>query len=561
MTTFFQILGGLGVFLFGLRIMSSGLQQVAGERMRAVLAKVTSNRFAGIAAGCAITCVIQSSSATTVMIVSFANAGLLTLTQAIGPIMGANIGTTFTGWLVSLLGFKVDISAFALPVIGLGFPLSFVDSAKARQWSNVLVGFGFLFLGLEFLKNGVPDIGAHPEALEFLKNWSGYGVGSTLLFVLVASVLTVVIQSSSAMMAITITMAAAGWIDFPIAAAMVLGENIGTTVTAWLASLGANRVAKRVARVHMLFNVIGVLWMLPLLSLILQGIDAVIPGDPMSDPLACPTHLAAFHTFFNLANTALLMWFVPQLARVATWMIPTSEDETAEVTRLKPLQMGLLTAPELALFEVRRALQQMVEVVEQMFGQLAEVLTHPNAKLGNVVESIKRGETRTDEMEEEIVAFCAHLAGTGSSPALGEEVTVALDMAKYLERCGDYCMNLVLLAQRRYDKGYKFNEMADKDLAEMIGLVGKSLSVTHHSLVPEGQPKKGEAQLIEREINKLRDRARKRHAESMQQGTLGVREGLVFIDMLNNMERLGDCTLRVVEVSSDSPAARAERAA
>ena len=529
--------------------------------MKAILGYVTKNRVAAIAAGAGITALIQSSSATTVMIVSFANAGLLTLTQAVGPIMGANIGTTFTGWLVSLLGFKVDISAFALPVIGIGFPLSFVDSAKARQWSNVLVGFGLLFLGLEFLKSGVPDIGAHPEALEFLKNWSGYGVGSTLLFVLVASVLTVVIQSSSAMMAITITMAAAGWIDFHIAAAMVLGENIGTTVTAWLASLGANRVAKRAARVHMLFNLIGVLWMLPLLSLILRGIDAAIPGDPSTDPLACPTHLAAFHTFFNLANTSLLMWFVPQLARVATWMIPPTEDETVEVARLKPLQMGLLTAPELALFEVRRALQQMVEVVEQMFGQLSEVLTHPKSKLGNVVDSIKRGETRTDEMEEEIVAFCAHLAGTGSSPALGEEVTVALDMAKYLERCGDYCMNLVLLAQRRYDKGYKFNETADKDLAEMIGLVGKSLSVTHHSLTPEGQPKKGEAQLIEREINKLRDRARKRHAESMQQGTLGVREGLVFIDMLNNMERLGDCTLRVVEVSSASPAARAERAA
>lgn len=561
MITLFQILGGLGVFLFGLRIMSAGLQQVAGERMRAILAKVTGNRFAGIAAGCAITCVIQSSSATTVMIVSFANAGLLTLTQAIGPIMGANIGTTFTGWLVSLLGFKVTISAFALPVIGLGFPLSFLDSARARQWSNVLVGFGLLFLGLEFLKNGVPDIGAHPQVLEFLKDWSGYGIGSVLLFIAVASVLTVIIQSSSAMMAITLTMAAAGWIDYHIAAAMVLGENIGTTATAWLASLGANRVAKRVARVHMLFNIIGVLWMLPLMHLVLQGIDALLPGNPATDPLACPTHLAAFHTFFNLANTAVLVWFVPQLGRIATWMVPPSEDEAVEVMRLKPLQIGLLSAPELALFEVRRALQQMVEVVEQMFGQLSEVLTHPKSKLGNVVESIKRGETRTDEMEEEIVAFCAHLAATGSSPALGEEVTVALDMAKYLERCGDYCMNLVLLAQRRYDKGYKFNEMADKDLAEMIGLIGKSLSVTHHSLTPEATPKRGEAQLIEREINKLRDRARKRHAEAMQQGSLGVREGLVFIDMLNNMERLGDCSLRVVEVSSESPAARAERAA
>ena len=555
MTNFFQILGGLGVFLFGLRLMSTGLQQAAGEQMRSFLAKVTSNRVAGVLVGCGITCLIQSSTATTVMVVSFANAGLLTLVQAVGPIMGANIGTTVTAWLVSLLGFKVNIAAFALPIIGVGFPLSFFSSVKTKQWSNVMVGFGLMFMGLEFLKTGVPDIGAHPEALEFLKNWSQYGVVSQLIFILAAAILTVMVQSSAAMMTITLTMTASGWIDFHIAAAMVLGENIGTTVAANLASLGANKVAKRVARIHTMFNLFGVLWMLPLLSVILGVIDQVIPGDPITEPISRPMHLAALHSFFNISNTFLLVWFVPQLARIAEKLVPQTEEEAAEITRLKPLQLGILNAPELSLFEVRRALVQMEELVAQMFGQLSEVLTHPKSKLGNVVESIKRGESRTDEMEEEIVAFCAHLAGSGSSPALGEEVTKALDMAKYLERCGDYCMNLVLLAQRRYDKGYEFNDMAAKDLDDIIGLAGKSLSLAGHALVPENTPKKAEALLVEKEINKLRDRARKRHAESMQAGTLGVREGLVFIDMLNNMERLGDCSLRIVEISSELPMA------
>ena len=257
MSSVLTILGGLGVFLFGLRIMSAGLQKMAGNRLRAILAGLTVNRFAGIVSGFLVTCAVQSSSATTVLVVSFANAGLLTLAQAIGLVMGANIGTTITAWIVALFGFKIKISAFALPIIGIGFPLSLIGSRRSQQISEVMVGFGLLFLGLKFLKDGVPNLKDSPEAFEFLTNLAHYGFGSILLFVLAGLIVTVIVQSSSASTAIVLTMVAKGWIPLELAAAMALGANIGTTVTAQLAVNGANRNAKRVAHFHTLFKIIG----------------------------------------------------------------------------------------------------------------------------------------------------------------------------------------------------------------------------------------------------------------------------------------------------------------
>ena len=275
MTELFTVLGGLGVFLFGLRIMSGGLQKLAGTRLRSVLGGLTRNRFTGVFSGFLITCAVQSSSATTVLVVSFANAGLLTLTQTLGLVMGANIGTTVTAWIVSLLGFKLKIAAFALPIIGLGFPLSLLKSPRTKHLSEVMIGFGLLFLGLSFLKDAVPDFKSNPAAFEFAQSLTGFGFGSTLLFVLLGTVLTVAVQSSSASTAITLTMVAKGWIDLDLAAAMILGENIGTTITAQLASIGANRDARRVATFHTLFNVIGVCWMLLAMPLVL----GLIPHD------------------------------------------------------------------------------------------------------------------------------------------------------------------------------------------------------------------------------------------------------------------------------------------
>ncbi len=550
MTNLLMILGGVGVFLYGLRIMSNGLQKAAGDRLRSILNGLTKNRFTGVFAGFLITCAVQSSSATTVMIVSFANAGLLDLAQAIGPIMGANIGTTITGWMVSLLGFKISITKFALPIIGIGFPLSFINSRHAKQWSEVLVGFGLLFLGLKFLKDGVPDLKQNPEQLAWLQEWATMGFWSIILFILVGTVLTIIVQSSSATMTITLAMAAKGWIGFDVAAAMVLGENLGTTITAYIASIGANRSAKRVARSHTLFNVFGVVWMLPLMVPVLGMIDGIIPGDPLTDPLATPTHLAAFHTFFNLTNTFLLVWFVPQIKKLVMLWVPFSEDEQHEKSHISLLQTGLLSTPELALYEVRLGLRNMVEVIRSMFGEVDEVLCHPQKKLGAVVDEIKRGEDRTDQMEEEIVSFCAELGRAPISANASEEITRILDMANDLERMGDHCNNLVLLAQRRYDKGYVLPEEARTDLSEMIKLVMESIELSYNALEPECPSLVGEAKIIEAKVNDHRDTSRKRHARRMQEGEVKVREGLIFLDMLTDMEKLGDYAFNVTKMSS-----------
>ena len=545
MTTALVLIGGIGTFLYGLRIMSSGLQKVAGDRLRAILGGLTRNRFSGVFSGFLITCAIQSSSATTVLVVSFANAGLLSLFQCMGLIMGANIGTTVTGWLVALLGFKIQITAFALPVIGIGFPLSLINSDRAKQISEVLVGFGLLFLGLKFLKDGVPDIGAHPEALAWVQDLTQYGFGSTLLFILLGTGLTVVVQSSSATMAITLTMAAKGWIAYEDAAAMVLGENLGTTITATLASIGANRNAKRAAFFHSTFNIIGVLWIVPLMPWVLGLIE-----DNLHANIA--TRLAAFHTIFNVTNTFLLVWFAPQLENFVLWAFPRRAAETGEETHLRFLETGLLSTPELATHEARRALKQMVAVCGEAFAKLIEVYGSPEKKLGPVIEEIKSLEVQTDEMEEEIVDFCSQLARAGSSPRVGRDVAVYLELANDIERIGDHCMNLVLLAERRYEKGYAIPDSTRAELDDMAAAVKEFLERTEAILGSTTPSSLAEVKPLEARINKIRNKSRKTHAKRIQAGEMEVREGLIFLDMLTNMEKIGDYCWNVCSAITQS---------
>ena len=540
MSNVLTILGGLGVFLFGLRIMSGGLQKMAGGRLRAILAGLTRNRLAGVFSGFLITCAVQSSSATTVLVVSFANAGLLTLAQAIGLVMGANIGTTLTAWLVSLFGFKIEIAAFALPIIGVGFPLSLIKSNRAKQLSEVMVGFGLLFLGLAFLKDGVPDLKSNPDALSFVQSIAGYGFSSRILFVVIGTVLTIVVQSSSASTAITLTLVAKGWIELDLAAAMVLGENIGTTITAQLASIGANRNARRVATFHTVFNLIGVCWMLPAAPWVLAIIQGVIPGSAETSQLAATTQVALFHTSFNVTNTFLLMWFVPQLQSMVLWLVPRRDGEH-EGAHLRYLEAGLLETPELALVEARRGVQDMVGVCGTMFGKLREVLENPDKKLGNLVSEIRRQEQKTDEMEEEIIEFCAALSHHETTTGAMRTIARYLEMANDIERIGDHCLNLLLLAERRFDKGYRFNQDTQAQLEEMLSAVENFLKVTHRAMDGDkGKTAIADAKVLEQRINKLRTRSRKSHAERMQEGQVNVGVGLVFLDMMTNMEKIGD---------------------
>lgn len=538
MGSFLTILGGLGIFLFGLRIMSAGLQKMAGNRLRAILAGFTKNRITGIFSGFVITCAVQSSSATTVLVVSFANAGLLTLAQSMGLVMGANIGTTLTAWLVALLGFKIKISAFALPIIGIGFPLSLISSRRSRQISEIMIGFGLLFLGLKFLKDGIPDIKSNPEAFEFLQNMTQFGFGSVLLFILAGLIITVVVQSSSASTAIVLTMVAQQWIEIDLAAAMALGANIGTTVTAQLAVIGANKNAKRVAHFHTLFNVLGVLMIIPIIYPLLDIMEMVVPGSD-NDTLVITSRVAAFHTTFNILVTFVLFFFVSRLEKLVMWLVPIEEDET-DGAHLKFLQTGLLGTPELATIEARRALQNMVGVCGHMFENIKEVIDHPDKKLGSLVDDIKREEQKTDDMEEEIIAFCSQLARAGTSVQVGQRVATYLEIANDVERIGDHCMNLVLLAERRWEKKFQFSSDTQKQLREMMNSVGEFIEATEKTLDENGEESLAEVKLLESKINKIRNQSRKSHATRMQNGEVTVREGLIFLDMMTNMEKIGD---------------------
>lgn len=533
------IIGGLGIFLFGLRVMSAGLQKMAGNRLRAILAGLTVNRFTGIISGFLVTCAVQSSSATTVLVVSFANAGLLSLTQAMGLVMGANIGTTLTAWLVALFGFKVKISAFALPIIGIGFPLSLIGSRRASQISEIMVGFGLLFLGLKFLKDGVPDLKSNPEAFEFLVGLTQYGIGSIFIFVLAGLAVTVIVQSSSASTAIVLTMVAKGWIPLELAAAMALGANIGTTVTAQLAVIGANRNAKRVAHFHTLFNVIGVLMIIPLIDPLLHLMQTIVPGDPTDTEGVLPKQVAAFHTTFNILVTFVLFFFLNRLEKLVMWLVPQEGDER-EGAHLQFLQTGLMGTPELATVEVRRALQNMVKICGDMFGKLNQVIGNPEKKLGNLVDEIKQEEQKTDEMEEEIIDFCSQLSRAGSSLEVGKRVSIFLEIANDVERIGDHCMNLVLLAERRWEKKYTFSEGTQEKLNEMMESVNAFLEATERCLTPDAGNSLAEVKVLEAKINKLRDQSRKSHAKRMQEGDVKIREGLIFLDMMTNMEKIGD---------------------
>jgi phosphate:Na+ symporter len=551
MTELFTILGGLGVFLFGLRVMSGGLQKLAGAGLRSVLAGLTRNRFTGVFSGFLITCAVQSSSATTVLVVSFANAGLLTLTQALGLVMGANIGTTVTAWIVSLLGFKLKIAAFALPIIGFGFPLSLLKSPRTKHVSEVMIGFGLLFLGLSFLKDAVPDFQSNPAAFEFAQNLTGYGFGSTLLFVVLGALLTVAVQSSSASTAITLTMVAKGWIDLPLAAAMILGENIGTTITAQLASIGANRNARRVATFHTLFNVIGVIWMLVAMPFALSLIRMIISGDAETNILVATTQVALFHTLFNVTNTGVLIGFVSKLEAIVLRFVPIRDDER-EQTHLEFLETGLLGTPELAGVEVRRGVEQMVTICRDAFTNVTEVITNPDKRLGNVVEDVWREEQKTDEMELEIIEFCSRWARSGTSELVGRDVARYLEMANDIERIGDHCTNLVLLAQRRFDKGYSFDSGAQNELADMAEQVDKFLEMTIASLRTPNAIDMTSAKIVEERINHQRDESRQSETKRVEQAGYDLRRGLLYLDMMTNMEKIGDYCWNVIKMMHKS---------
>ena len=411
------LIGALGMFLYGMNMMSSGLQKAAGDGLRRFVASMTSNPLKGVTTGLGVTAVIQSSSATTVMVVSFVNAGILTLTQAIGVIMGANIGTTFTAWIISLFGFSADISILAVPLMAIGFVMSLSKKGKTRDISEIIVGFSLLFLGLSFMKNSVPDLETNPEVLSFIQSWGGHGVWSVLLFILVGTTLTLVLQSSSATVALTLVFLNMGWIQFDMAAAMVLGENIGTTITANIAAAVGNTNAKRAALAHTVFNVFGVIWAVCFfryfLALIQWLIGIVGLGGSAQTPLYS---ISMLHTVFNLINTGILIWFIPVIEKIVKTAIKDkSSGEIPE--KLVYINAGLISAPELALTEASKEVVHFGKVMQRDLEYIRSAVEASDSeeKFQPWRDKLVKYEEISDRIEYEVVNFLNKLNREGLS--------------------------------------------------------------------------------------------------------------------------------------------------
>jgi phosphate:Na+ symporter len=547
-----QIVGSLGLFLYGMRVMSEGLQKSAGDRMKSILKMMTGNRFAAVFTGFAITAIIQSSSATTVMIVSFVNASLMNLTQAVGVILGANIGTTVTGWLVAILGFKIKVSALAIPAIAIGFPFLFVRRLKRKEIGEILIGFGLLFLGLEFLKNSVPDIQQYPDLLAFLQHTGSGSFLSLMLYVTVGTLITIVVQSSSASMAITLTMAHAGWIGFPAAAAMVLGQNIGTTATAYLASLGANTTARRASRAHIIFNLAGSLWVLVIIHPFMQFIDFIVPGAAYGPDSVnhLPQHMAMFHTIFNVTNTIIFLPFLKQFVALVERIVKPRQGEILDDEyhyHFTYLASAFQDTPEIYLIKVQDEVVKMANVTSSMFKKFREVFNHPDTEMSDQVKQLKKLEELTDQMQEQLSQFLVSVAQENLTPHSAKQINSMIRIINELESIGDCCFNLILLSQRRYNNGYHFSEESHAQLEEYSEMVQQFIDFIRDHLDRRITDTDLQTAITyERRINEMRDKMRDKAQKDLSEGA-DIRTELLLIDKVRHLEHIGDYCINIAE--------------
>jgi phosphate:Na+ symporter len=539
----FNLLGSLGLFLLGMRMMSDGLQKASSERMEMVLNNLTSNRFVALFTGFMVTAIIQSSSATTVMVVGFVNAGLMTLSQSIGVIMGANIGTTITGWIVSFFGFQVSMSKLAIPIIGIAMPLFFSKKTSRRHWGEVLLGFGLLFLGLSFMK----DIFPKPDAnsVSFLAPLTSLGRLSTVIFLLVGTVLTIVVHSSSASMAITLTMAYTKVIPFEAAAAMILGSNIGTTVDAFLASIGAKLNARRAAFVHIFFNLAGSIVALIFFKPYLALAQFIIPGD---SALSITAQLAEFHTSFNVINTILFIGFVPQITKLVEKIIPSHEnDEKEGKYTIEYLNTTLHNVSDFNLIRGRQEVGIMINRVEIMFNHFISFINNPKKKVKSILEEQKEQEELTDEMEEELTKFFMNCSSENQDREFQIEVNSLIRIVNELESIADNCYNLMILANRKQEKKIVFHEKAFNEIADYSLDVQKFLLlIKEYKLEKPDEDSIKAAYELERTITAQMKKLGKRARKHIDKGD-DVKGELLFLDMIRFIEQIGDYCLNIAQ--------------
>lgn len=544
------VLGGLGVFLYGMRVMSRGLESSSGERMQRWLQALTKNRFAAVLTGLSVTCLIQSSSATTVMLVSAVHAGLLNLTQAAGVIMGANIGTTLTGWIVALLGFKLKITSFALPAVALGVILIFLGPGRKRAlWGEILVGFGLLFIGLDFMKDAVSPLKDKPE----IKQWLGYysasgGIGSIFLAIGVGTLITVMIQSSSATMALTMALAAEGVIDFPTAAALVLGENIGTTITANLAAIRTEITARRTARLHFLFNIFGVLWAVFLFTPFTSLIEWGVPGNS-ADIRNIPSHMAAFHTTFNVINTLIFLPFIHSLVALVVRLVPGKEQEEEE-RHILYLDAGIINTPFMALSAVRQELKVMTQRVLFMFDEVMKLFDQPEKEAKEEVKLIEKYENIVDNLERDIAIYLVEVSQNEISVQASREINASMNIAHNLEKIADHCESLLRLLRRKYDMKLSFSEAAVAEVHQIAEEVKKFLLLIQENVISFGKSILEKAREFENRVDDLRTELRKNHTQRLAEGKCEVQAGLIFMDMITSFEKMGDHSYNIAEYVS-----------
>ena len=551
---FLKLIGSLGLFLYGMKIMSEGLQKVAGDRLRSILTAMTTNRVTGVLTGVLITALIQSSSATTVMVVSFVNAGLLTLAESISVIMGANIGTTVTAWIISIFGFKVDMAAFALPLLAIALPLIFSGKSNRKSIGEFIFGFSFLFMGLSYLKANAPDLNANPEMLAFVQNYTDMGFFSILLFLFIGTILTMIVQASAATMAITLIMCANGWISLELGAALVLGENIGTTITANLAALTANTQAKRAALAHFVFNVFGVIWVLiifhPFMELVNWVVDTFFQSN--NPEVAISYKLSAFHSIFNICNVCILIWGVKLIERTVCALIRPKEED--EEPRLRFITGGMLSTAELSILQARKEIHLFAERTHRMFGMVQDLMhTEKDDDFNKLFSRVEKYENISDNMDLEIANYLNQVSEGRLSSESKLQIRAMLREVTEIESIGDSCYNLARTINRKRQTNQDFTEKQYEHIHFMMKLTDDALA---QMIVVVEKPEHQSIDInksfnIENEINNYRNQLKNQNILDVNNKEYDYQMGVYYMDIIAECEKLGDYVVNVVEASSD----------
>lgn len=539
-----NIIGSLGLFLYGMKLMSEALQRAAGDRLRRVTGRMAATPFAQISTTAAVTATVQSSSAITVMIVSFVNAGIVTLRQAIGMIMGANIGTTLTAWIIAIFGFELNLSIISIPMVGLGFALILIHKIHYRSLGETLIGFALMLLGLAVLQSSLSGVAQNTILLRELAVYADLGYLSIVLFALIGILLTALLQSSSATITLTIILCQSGWIPFEAGAAMILGENVGTTVTANLAAIVANTASKRAALSHTLFNVVGLAWAVPLLPWITDGISLLFAQMGSTGPQATPLMLAFFHTGFNILNVLLLVNFIPQMMRAVTWMVRQSPDDNRK--RLFALDSGIVSTPELSLMQAHNEITNHAKRVLKMFGMVRSLMTLTNAQeFRQEFEHVEKYERITDRVEREIITYLSRITLRDNSEGATRRLQTMFRTISHIELIGDGNLELAKILKTKKEQSLWFNQELRDKLSGLFDLVEQALYVMVTNLENPTAEGVERSRGIEEQINLMSAQLRSEQMFQQPGPEYKYMAGIAFIELVVECEKLGDAALHI----------------